>query len=451
MEGKRSWNDLPFDLWSKISEFIIPAIYTLSPDIDIKRFHPCAVSKHPKAIDILIANPLMIDIDGLCRNLNPKSALFLLRSPSEINWKCLSENPTLWAGEFILKHYEQKQTLQKSWDKRSLSGLSVSHNPQLLELLGRYPDYVHKYELSRNTSPHAITLLRRLPHLILWQILSQNSCPQAIELLFENIDKIIWYAFSANKNPRAFELMEAHLNKVHKGVISMNRSPHAIALMKLHSELINWFELSANSCPEAIPLLKLHPEKVDWINLSNNPCPQIMEMLIANPDKISWNYLVKCTYPEAIELLMANIESNIASGNFDNFQSLCNIQDSKAIKIISHHLNDDYNYWKLLSSNPHTAAINLLKSYPRHISCEHLCHNINPESVELLSLIENIVERDLSFLSETTNLHIINFICKYNLFPNLMFQNICDAHFITDDVILFKRRKEFLSSFNIRR
>lgn len=447
MESRRSqcWDKLPFDLWLKISEFIISS-YTLRSYINIKRFHPFQLSKHPKAIDTLICNPDMFSVDGVCSNSNPRAAS-LLKFRLDIDWQYLSENPASWAGELILNCYECM--LHENSDKKSLSGLSSSHNPKLLELLSRYPQYIKKYRLSGNTSPYAIALLRRLPDYIDWHFLSGNTCPQAIKLLSENINNINWDTFSGNDCPQAIEIMALYPTKINWRLFSSNKSIQAFELMKRHIDRIHKSTISTNKSPYAIELMKLHPELIDWNHLSHNDCPQAMELLAANLDKICWDYLVLCRCPEATTLLMDNIEGKIASGEFGDFRSLCTIQHPKAIEIVSHYLDSGC---RPLSKNPHPDAINLLKANPQYISCEHLCYNMNPKSMELLLLIKNITEKDLRSLSITANPYMVNFICKHNLFPDLKFGNIDDAYFVSDPTIIsYDRKVKFLSTFNIRR
>lgn len=478
MESKHNWTELPFDIWLKISKFAVAVAYTISPEININRLDSFNLWEHPKAIDIAIASLSHTSditnfyeiVDGLHMNPNPRAALLLLKSPSQINWASLSIasiNLSLWAEEFILSYYDQYHMLQKNSFKTSLTNLCNSSNPKLLELLSRYPKYIDGDILSGNTSPHAIILLRRLPHFICWYILSGNSCPQAVELLSENIHNIDWDAFSANECPQAielmslypneinwlifstnkclqaFELMEIHLDKVSKFMISRNKSLYAITFMSKHPEFIDWNSFSLNRLPQAVEVSKLYNENIYWMQLSAVDTPEAMQLLSANPDKIRWSNLVKCRCPQAIELIVANIDNIIENHRFCNFALICDISHPKIVEILAVHSPG------FISKNPDSTAIDFLKLYPEYISCQYLRDNPNSESVELLSLIENITQQDLKYLSKTKNSHIVRYVCKHNLFPGLQFKNVLDEYFVTD-ISSFDRKKQFLYTFNIR-
>ena len=107
-----------------------------------------------------------------------------------------------------------------------------------------------------------------------WISLSSN--PNAIDLLKKNIDKIHWFRLSRNPNPNAIELLRERIE--YENSLTKEELDYLN-----YSEQINWSNLAAN--PNAIDLLKERIEyekaladeeldesesKIDWYELSSN-------------------------------------------------------------------------------------------------------------------------------------------------------------------------------------
>ena len=150
---------------------------------------------HPKAIELLMANPEEIDWETL--SANPGAIELLKANPEEIYWSMLSENPNA------------------------------------IELLKANPKKINWQMLSGN--PNAIELLKANRKKIFWGMLSGN--PNAIELLKANPKKIHWGRLSENEN--AIELIKERYE------YELSLTPDEYESLE-EAEKLDWKTLSAN-------------------------------------------------------------------------------------------------------------------------------------------------------------------------------------------------------------
>jgi len=325
------------------------------------------------AIDLLDANPDMIEWENLPSNTNEEGVASLIRKyvfgnpkykgfADDIDWAQLSSNP--FAIDLL-------ETIIKA------GGADPTNNR------------VDWYLLCKN--PAAIHILSEPKHseLIDWEVLSSN--PSAIALLEDK-----WKEEKRVKaaDVKQYEDMRNNGNIVAWNILSGN--PNAIDLLRKkireerkmtpadynnleEIEKIAWNNLSAN--PEAIALLEKIPDKIDWFNLSSNKSPKAAKLLKERVEyesslskdtynhltnKINWAYL--SNNQNAIKILEAN-QSKIVWGALSN--------NPKAIKILGK--NQGNIDWGVLSGNPE--AIRLLRDNPQRIVWDRLATNTNAMSI----------------------------------------------------------------------
>ena len=325
------------------------------------------------AIDLLDANPDMIEWENLPSNTNEEGVAYLIRKyvfgnpkykgfADDIDWAQLSSNP--FAIDLL-------ETVIKA------DGADPTNNR------------VYWYLLCKN--PAAIHILSEPKHskLIDWEVLSSN--PSAIALLEDK-----WKEEKRVKlaDMKQYEDMRNNGNIVAWNILSGN--PNAIDLLRKkireerkmtpadynnleEIEKIAWNNLSAN--PEAIALLEKSPDKIDWFNLSSNKSPKAAKLLKERVEyesslskdtynhltnKINWAYL--SNNQNAIKILEAN-QSKIVWGALSN--------NPKAINILGK--NQGKIDWEVLSGNPE--AIRLLKDNPQRIVWDRLARNTNAMSI----------------------------------------------------------------------
>lgn len=234
-----------------------------------------------------------IDIPNLSSN---RRALSLLEAHlDEIRWYRLATNPDPQAIAFIEKHLDRLKHPHL---------VSLSDNPNAVDLLRRHPDKIVLWSLVTNinampliermidqlsdmewrhlsSNPNAVDFLQRFPHKIDWSNFSTNPNPKAIQMLLANPEKINWYTLSGNENavdvihlikPQYyFDWVEFSATPNKKTVDYISTPQH---LTKLYGD---WTGLSRN--PYAVELLRQHPKKIDLRNLAANPSRAAMRLL----------------------------------------------------------------------------------------------------------------------------------------------------------------------------
>ena len=260
-----------------------------------------------------------------------------------------------------------------------LSFDKLSRNPNAIDFLKKYPEYINYDELSKNINPDAIELLHKNLKKINWSNLSLN--PTAIELLRNNID---WNKLSLNKNIISFLSYneDDDIDKLNWDNLSKNSG--AIPLLQEYPQYINWSNMSANSkgiellcerlsrnkrmvnynelslneTPEAIIILRQNFKKINWHNLAYNKCKEAIELMKEYPENIYWDAL--CCNPNALEILEKNQDKicwNILSSNTN--PEILKLFTSTTLKKLTQHY---------FSSN--IGAYEFLKKHPEHITEE---------------------------------------------------------------------------------
>jgi hypothetical protein len=389
------------------------------------------ISSNPNAIDFLSLpeNKKYINYSQLSKNTNSK-ALELLKAEIIVNpdnpaidWIALSRNP------------KAIDILNVNRNKIKLSALSGNTSPRAIQLLktrklelrennssnsSDYEDDISWYALSENTSTEAIEFLN-LPEnysKINWEIFSRNTNRKAIELLtdkyyiefsleekeFQKLkanQKISWRELS--KNPEAISLLEIKWEEEKKlkslytdkngklkrydmkeykflksigyiidwTALSVNIKAIDLLRRKIEEEKkltkieyeslepiekINWWVLSANQ--EAIQLLEENYDNIDWVQLGKNPkAIKLLEKeLQVRPQNIYWYSL--SGNPKAIPILDKNRDKivwSILSGNPKAGELLKDrVEFEKKLPKAKYNEISNYNklQWHLLSINP---------------------------------------------------------------------------------------------------
>lgn len=169
--------------------------------IEARRYQLC---KNPAdwALDMIEADPDMIDMDALSYNPNPRAIALLEANFNEINWE------------------------------------NLSVNRGAIHILSKNLDKISSHHLQQNSSPQAIDLIRQLHIVVTRHYLLPNSSDWAVDLLLETaLDDMEIQLCAGNRNPRMIELQDPS---------------------KMTD--IAWFMLCINS--GAISILKAHPHKV---------------------------------------------------------------------------------------------------------------------------------------------------------------------------------------------
>ncbi len=224
------------------------------------------ISRHPSnhAINLMMANPSMINLDGLVLNSNPNIGHLL-----ELKMPMFEES-----------HY---------WI------MAKSHNPAVMAFLEAHPDIIDWTILSENVCEYAIRILEKHLDKIEWRPLSYN--PSAIEIIKDNLDKIDWDAFSGNTHPDAIIILEQNLDKINR--LNLSSNPSAMKIIKNNLVGVDWSGLCMNTNPDAMQILEQNLDKIDRFNLSANP--SAMYFLLKHPTLISYSGLLQ--NPNAISYL----------------------------------------------------------------------------------------------------------------------------------------------------
>jgi hypothetical protein len=225
-----------------------------------KEVNMSSICDNPNALPFLKNNLHKIDWYNLCEN--PDAISLIEQHPENINWHALSINPN---ALHLLRHNQEKI----HWGT-----LCWNINPEAITLLDSrikdktvYCPGIYWSALSHN--PNALHLLEKYPDKIEWNYASMN--PDILPLLEKNIHKIVWSYLCIDKiTVDVLSFLEKHLDKLCPECWSrLSGEPVAIPLLEKYPEHIRWDRLSLN--PGAIPLLEAHPDKIDWNQLSVNP------------------------------------------------------------------------------------------------------------------------------------------------------------------------------------
>jgi hypothetical protein len=325
------------------------------------------------AIDLLDANPDMIEWENLPSNTNKEGVASLIRKyvfgnpkykkfANDIDWAQLSSNPfAIDLLETIIKAGGADPTNNR------VDWYLLCKNPAAIHILSD-PKHLKLIEwASLSSNPSAIALLadkwreekqikavdvkqyddmRNNGNIVAWNILSRN--PNAIDLLRKKIRE------ERKMTPVDYDKLEDN-EKIAWNNLCEN--PEAIALLEKSPDKIVWFNLSANKSPKATKLLN---ERVEYENsLSKDTYNHLT-------NKINWAYM--SNNQNAIKILEAN-QSKIVRSALSN--------NPKAIKILE--TNQGKIDWEVLSGNPE--AIRLLKENPQRIVWDRLARNTNAMSI----------------------------------------------------------------------
>lgn len=458
--AERKWNELPYDLWLHIADFVWPSCYKFRDWVDTNKLSNVTLSKCSKAVDFLLNNPDRADIASLCSNENPKAQLLLWYKPYNINWYLLNCNEAHWVFTFI-SNFEADILKTHTYSPKIES---ITHYPgDIVKVTYQGDESItskcHIRNLCgvcRNLHPKLTIFLKQYPELIYWYDLSKNPTTETVQFLFENQDKIDWYAFSANTCPLVIKFLSQNVNK------------------------IKWDMLSSNTSPQAIELLKLHPNKINWSELSYNECPQAIELLLLHPDKINlYAVIFHCRLHQSIKLLEAKF------GDIDLIELASNSRDyiSLDLTFVMNHIDDllaqhsHPRYFEVLSHIPHYKAINILKQHPDKIDWIAINENPCSEAIELIQeykmfmwnrfiynkshrtvdiLFEHINSIDLSLFIKGLCLHTDNErAMRFLLDKTFPIEKLdipdssIDLLFEVDDVTTQIKNIKLLKSFNI--
>ncbi len=286
--------------------------------------HNYKLSKHPsnRAVKIMTKDPHIINVAGLVRNTN-SNILQLLE---------------------LSKHRFDRP----DWEK-----MASSHNPTILEFLGKYKKHIN------------------------WKILSENDSEKALDILEENFAQINWEHFALNVNPRAIILLEQNMQRIQLWMLSSN--PKAMDLIYQNIEG-GWSQLGSG--------------------LSRNP--NAMDILIRNPNLIIFDSIL--TNPGAISYIEEKIEEFKKAGtlNSDMLRQLAQNPNSLPLfeKIIDDKFVEEYG-----------DVINEIQYYHFNLNLSGYALNY-----KAMSRVRNIIlERNLTGIffhpdiyKEQMNLHLEN-------------------------------------------
>ncbi len=195
-------------------------------------------SRNPsnKAVEMMMKNRNLIDVNGLVCNTNPKIGPLLEKT----------------------MHQFKKST----WFK-----LAESHNPAALAFLEKHPKKIDWHILSGNESEYAIRILEKNPDKIRWHVLSAN--PSALDIMCDYQDKIDWWSFCKNPNPRAIRIIEHNLADINIEALSSN--PDAFHIISENLDKISLHWLARNPNPKVFDLFMEHPDLMEVSSFLVNP------------------------------------------------------------------------------------------------------------------------------------------------------------------------------------
>ncbi len=195
------------------------------------------LSKHPSndAIEIMMKDPSIINLDGLVQNTNPHIGHLLEMSLDKFN------------------------NIQWSWM------CTYSSNPTVMAFLEEHPDKICRFGLSRNICNDAIKILERNQDKIVWCNLSAN--PSGIDLIKNNLDKIVLNTLCENPNPEAISILQQNLDKINWYYLSSN--PGAISILSHNIDKLHTLLFSQNE--KAMDVLINHPHLIDNYGIMLNP------------------------------------------------------------------------------------------------------------------------------------------------------------------------------------
>jgi hypothetical protein len=269
---------------NKLENSVVDELWIKNEEGHLKLF-----SSHSSnnAIDMMIKNPQLINLDGLVINLNIRITPLLEMKKSEftdLQWGKMSysRNPAILAF------------LEENMDQIYWFGLSSNDCDDAIRILENNLDKVDWENFANNRSPKMSRIIEtqfeKNPFFSedTWTALSIN--PSAFEFLEKHKEKINWYAACNNTHPRIFELLDKYIIWfLQVGWDLLSRNPNAIAVISKNLDKISWNMLSRN--PNAIAIILNNLDKVSWGDLSLNP--NAIEILMEHPERIVFKNFLK--------------------------------------------------------------------------------------------------------------------------------------------------------------
>ena len=260
------------------------------------------LSTNPAAIQLLEAEPELIDWDKICFNpaagdiiykyqymlrdehwwalsSNPSVIKLLKEFPNKICWNNLLTNPNPEVIPLIEAYIGWNQTTKRASKPYYIDWFHLSSNPNAVHLLKAYPNMIDYYQLATNPSNKAIELLKqyiqngRIVSMKMLRAICLNPCAsELITIFIDKMDDTCWENLCYNQG--------------------------CIHILKSYPSKIDWKVLSAN--PEAIDLLKCNIDKIDWMVLHDNPKAMLIfqdyplqlipRFIWSNPSIFAYNY-----------------------------------------------------------------------------------------------------------------------------------------------------------------
>lgn len=437
----KSWNELPFEVWLHIANFLWSPCYKFVDWVDVTKLRNSALSKCPKSIDFLLSHLDRVVIYSICDNPNPKAQLLLWHAPYDIDWAALCCNKAHWAFTFIA-NFETDLSKHHKYDDNVNN--VITHYPEGTRVIHIPDTFMGEVQI--------ITSKSHFEHLT---SICFSSHPRLVEFLMLHPELMNWSHLSQNPHPNVIKLLKINENKIDQDELSSNTSSEAVKLLSKRP-WINWYKLSSNPSVEAIALLKQFPYRINVYTVAvSNTCPQSIELLEARFDQINWVMLainIHNLTPHSLEFLLNHIDNVLdCVNNSRYFEALSKIPHSKAIDVLRR--NPDKIVWNNLIRNPHDDAIELIKEY-NMINWNSLANNKSHQIADMMiSKADTINPRILiSGLHWRTDYEVVmRFLMKphINLF-DLSINSLPDYFFELDDVATELQNIKLLRSFNIR-
>ncbi len=229
---------------------------------------------HDWVFDIIDAMPKKVE--SMCLNPAPWVCRVLSKHPHLINYDELSQNPALWAREYV--EYTGPDCFEKKMSYRC-GAMHYGDMPDVSDILFEHPHRINWNDLALRHESWVGKMFIRCPNKIT-KALSKHPAEWVKTVLLRHKRKINWLNLHKNTAYWAWDMILADPSK------------------------INWTVLHDDSKDRTYAFMKKHINRVKWRSVYKHHGSWIPRLLIENPDRINWDLLHACKMEWAGKVLI---------------------------------------------------------------------------------------------------------------------------------------------------
>jgi hypothetical protein len=377
------------------------------------------LSSNPMAMDLLEEHPDMLNLEGLCKNVNDKAVRLLntkykeevINNSRNVNMLCSNLNPHAF---LIIKPYIQ--------DLIDLQIKELEYNKIALKIIFDNKPLNEQYVKSNAELQKKLKLKRQT-----------EEIKQRIQELEEELKNV-------KEGREQLDLLKQENNK---HIEEINRQKNELPMP---IKILPWAKIAENPNPEVVDIILNKPDKTGIIsNLALNPNPNIFNLYLTLITKdyydsghgkyyklaINWINIAKNPLDEAVEFIIQSINDRKVNKS-DIIRYLCGNPNSKAIQLCLENIDITNNYEIIeLCKNSHPDAIQYLKTkfgpnlngngtvngglpYTNREAWKNLAGNINQDIIQIIEQNMNqLIEHRVDIWGElSANPSIFNYDYK---------------------------------------